>query len=268
MSFPPDRTDLNARTGWRVWQVAGYRCDVYEPPQVNEHGFTLIYLHDQPDRQAGLEIASPPFERLFERHGLRVIAPYGGNGWWSNRETSHFPSPGGVVVQTPNTAERLVVERLLPAMADAFDVRPPQIGLFGIGMGGQGALRIAYRHPNAYPVVAGIGADLDFHFRIKEGNEVLFDIYGDTESARQDTAILQIHPLNWPRHQYFCASPEDGRVFDGADRLRMKLSSIGIPFESDLETTASRKVAYAEQMAVPVIDFLVTRLGKERLRIV
>lgn len=256
MTTPSSNND-GAR-GWHEWDVDGRICDVYEPDELNEHGFTLIYLHDQD----GASLADrAKFESQFDAHHLRVIAPRCGRCWWSDRDTSQFQ-------HRDETAERFVSQTLLAAIESRFKVAPPQLGLFGIGMGGQGALRISYRHPNSFPVVAGIAADLDFHYRVKEGDEVLFEMYGDTESARQDTPILHIHPLNWPRHQFFCADPEELRTFESADRLRMKMSSIGIMFECDIETKPTSGVNYADHMAEKAIGFLNERLNKERLRIV
>lgn len=247
-----------ASHGWQKWEVAGIACDVYHPPKLNEHGFTLVYLHDQD----GSNIAGRThFESQFDAHGLRVIAPQCGRCWWSDRNTTQFQHNG-------ETAEHFVWQTLLAAIKSEFDVAPPELGLFGIGMGGQGALRASYRHPNHFPVVVGIASDLDFQYRIKEGDEVLFEIYGDTESARQDTAILHIHPLNWPRHQFFCANPDEPRTFESADRLRMKMSSIGIMFECDIETRPAKGIEYADHMAEKSIGFLAERLNKERLRIV
>ena len=65
-------------------------------------------------------------------------------------------------------------------------------------------------------------------------------MYRDAEDARQDSALLHIHPLNWPRNQFFCCDPTDYRWHDSADRLRMKLWSLGVPFECDLDTVAGR----------------------------
>ena len=94
-------------------------------------------------------------------------------------------------------------------------------------------------------------------------------MFEDPESARQETAILHIHPLNWPRHQFFCCDPRDAGWFDSADRLRMKLASLGIPFESDLDTSAGgHGFAYYNQMATKAVDFIVTRLASDQLRVV
>ena len=60
-------------------------------------------------------------------------------------------------------------------------------------MGGQGALRFSYKHPNTFPVVAAISPAIDYHHRFDD-DEVLQDMYSNKESVRQDTATLHIHP--------------------------------------------------------------------------
>ena len=105
--------------------------------------------------------------------------------------------------------------------------------------------------------------------RLDEGDEVLLEMYGDRESARQDTALLHVHPLNWPRHQYFCCDPADERWFESADRLRMKLGSLGVMFERDLETTGGgHGFDYYNRMAEKAVGFLHNGLERERLRVV
>ena len=94
-------------------------------------------------------------------------------------------------------------------------------------------------------------------------------MYGDRESARQDTALLHVHPLNWPRHQYFCCDPADERWFESADRLRIKLGSLGVMFERDLETTGGgHGFDYYNRMAEKAVGFLHNGLERERLRVV
>jgi hypothetical protein len=49
----------------------------------------------------------------------------------------------------------------------------------------------------------------------------------------------------------------------------MKLSSLGVPHECDLETSAGgHGFEYYRQMAAKAMHFVVTRLQSERLRIV
>ena len=161
-----------------------------------------------------------------------------------------------------------MLERVLPFVAERFDSAPPRIGLFGTSMGGQGALRLAFRHPNVFPVAAAISPAIDYHLRIRDGDEILAAMYADEEQARQDTATLHVHPLNWPRHIWFCCDPADHRWHESADRLRMKLFSLGIPHAGDLSTTGGgHGFAYYNKMAPAAMEFLVGRLEQERMRV-
>jgi pimeloyl-ACP methyl ester carboxylesterase len=243
---------------WSEIAIAGHACHIYVPPKPSAHGFTVMYLH-------GLHLARladhPIFEQLFEQHGLRCIAPVTRRSWWTDRICREFD---------PHvSAERHVLDRVLPWLAENWNARPPRIALLGTSMGGQGALRLAYKHPNVFPVVAAISPAVDYQWKMEqEGDETLEQMYDDPEQARQDTATLHIHPLNWPRHQWFTCDPADYRWHESADKLRMKLYSLGVPYEADLETTGGgHSWEYYERMAEPAISFIADRLERERLRV-
>jgi S-formylglutathione hydrolase FrmB len=244
---------------WSEVDVAGHECQIFEPDRPNEHGYVVIYLHCS---RAGRLRAYPAFGKEFERHGLRVIAPTTGRSWWSDRIWPEFDSA--------ISAEHYVLDRVLPYVAERWGARPPQLALLGVSMGGQGALRMAYKHPNIFPTVAAISPAIDFQKRIEEGVDPgLEAMYRDPEDARQDSALLHIHPLNWPRNQFFCCDPTDYRWHGSADRLRMKLWSLGVPFEYDLDTVAGgHSFDYFSYMAPRAIGFLAERLDRERLRVV
>ncbi|MGH7200003.1 MAG: alpha/beta hydrolase-fold protein, partial [Planctomycetaceae bacterium] len=94
------------------------------------------------------------------------------------------------------------------------------------------------------------------------------EMFPNREAARQQTAILQVHPLNWPRHQLLTCDPADAVWFEGAERLGMKLSSTGIPFESDFETThGGHSWEYFNHMAPRAIGFVAERLELESRRV-
>jgi S-formylglutathione hydrolase FrmB len=117
-------------------------------------------------------------------------------------------------------------------------------------------------------VVAAISPAIDYYKRYNEGDETIPQMYPDPEAARQDTAILHIHPLNWPRHQFFCCDPIDYRWHESADRLRMKLWSLGIPHEHDLETTGGgHGFEYYSRMADRAVTFIATKLDEVRRQI-
>jgi S-formylglutathione hydrolase FrmB len=244
---------------WTRTKVDGHTCFLFEPEQPSEHGFTVLYLHCSHGAKLS---AFPAFTREFARHGLRVIEPITGLSWWTDRPWSGF--------DPKLTVERYLLDRIVPFIAEQWNARPPQIALLGVSMGGQGALRLAYKHPNIFPTVAAISPAVDFQKRIVEGIDPgLDEMYRDAEDARQDTATLHIHPLNWPRNQFFCCDPTDVRWHESVDRLRMKLWSLGVPFECNLETIAGgHSFAYASHMVPRAVGFLAERLERERLRVV
>jgi len=249
----------DTRGDWTEIEVAGHLCQVFEPARPNEHGFAIIYLHGS----LAVNLATDPvFTQQFARYGLRVIQPMTGRSWWTDRPWPEF--------DPAITAECYVLERIVPFVAEHWNARPPRLALLGISMGGQGALRMAYKYPKIFPTVAAIAPAIDFQKRIEEGVDPGLDaMYRDTEDARQDTATLHIHPLNWPRHQFFCCDPTDYRWHESADRLQMKLWSLGVPFECDLETIAGgHSLEYASHMAPRAVAFLAEHLERERLRVV
>jgi S-formylglutathione hydrolase FrmB len=244
---------------WSNVNVSGHECRIFEPTTPTPHGNTVLYLHCH----LGASLRGyPAFTREFDRHGLRVIEPVTGQSWWTDRVWAAFD---------PNiSVEAYVLKHVLPYVAENWNARPPQLALLGVSMGGQGALRMAYKHPNVFPTVAAISPAIDFQKRIQEGiDPMLESLYHDAEEARQDTATLHIHPLNWPRHQFFCCDPADVRWHESADRLRMKLASLGVPFECDLETSAGgHSFEYASHMAPRAVGFIAKSLKEERLRVV
>jgi S-formylglutathione hydrolase FrmB len=250
---------MSINNSWSNVDVAGHRCRVFEPARPSPHGFVVVYLHCS---EAASLRNYPAFVDEFERYGLRVIEPVTGRSWWTDRIWPEFDAT--------ISAEGYVLEHVMPYVAERWAAQPPRLSLLGISMGGQGALRIAYKHPNVFPTVAAISPAIDFQKRIVEGVDPGLEyMYRDAEDARQDTALLHIHPLNWPRNQFFCCDPTDVRWHESADRLRMKLWSLGVPFECDLETTGGgHSFEYASRMAARAVGFLADRLERERLRIV
>lgn len=244
---------------WTVARIAGHPCDIFEPARRNEHQYVVLFLHGV---HLGKLNDQPDFIREFERHGLPVISPITQRSWWTDRICPEF--------DLSMSAQQYVLDYVLPYIQERWASAPPRIGLLGTSMGGQGALRFSYKFPNIFPVVAAISPAIDYQRRLEmpEENEPLFDMYEDAEQARQDTALLHIHPLNWPRHQFFCCDPGDFPWADSADRLRMKLSSLGVPFEADLETAGGgHGFAYYSVMAPKAIGFIANALERERLRI-
>lgn len=243
---------------WSETEIAGHAADRFEPDEPHHLGYSLIYLHGVHQQRL---IDHPPFAEQFDRYGLRVLCPQTGESWWTDRV---FPA-----FDREMSAEQHVLQRVLGWMQDHWSVAPPRIGLLGTSMGGQGALRLAYKHPRTFPVVAAISPAIDYHRRLANGDEALAAMYRDPEAARQDTATLHIHPLNWPRFQWFACDPADERWHESSDRLRMKLAALGVPHEADLETSAGgHSFDYYNHMAPAAVSFLMRGLQQEELRVV
>lgn len=250
-------TNLELAGDWAQLEIAGHKCHTYVPPQPSAHGYTVLYMHG---RYQGVPMEHPQMMQHFDRHGLRVIAPLTRRSWWTDRICLDF--------DPEITAVDYLLNHIMPFLEHEWHCVSPRIALMGASMGGQGALRLAYQNPNTFPVVAAFFPSIDYQIRIDEGDKILAQMYRDAEAARQDTATLHIHPLNWPRHQFFCCDPADVRWHDSNDRLRMKLFSLGVPHECDLETSAGGHTwEYVEHMAERVVGFVADRLEQERKRV-
>lgn len=241
---------------WQQVSIAGKPADWFEPTRPHPHRFTVLFLHGHGELTLR---DNAVFTSLFEQHGLRCLCPHGRRSWWGERVCHEF--------DPQLTPRRHLLDNVLPWLNERAQVTPPAIGLTGVSMGGQGVLKLAYQQPALFPVVAALAPAIDFHQWVGQGYP-LDDMYETPEEARQDTATVLIHPLNWPRHQWLACDPGDKEWFEGVERLASKLSSTGIPFESDLTTRAGGHTwDYFNHMAPRVVEHLVQKLEQERNRL-
>src|SRR5579859_3243966 len=140
------------RGEWTQELIAGKPADVYRPPGAERARFGVLYLHP-----VGNETLRdrPPYTRLLDEMTLPCVCPMAPYTWWSDRVLRSF--------DPQLTAERHVLSNVLPYFAERWDLRARAIGLLGISMGGQGALRLAFKHPRTFPVAAGIASALDYY---------------------------------------------------------------------------------------------------------
>jgi S-formylglutathione hydrolase FrmB len=156
----------------------------------------------------------------------------------------------------------------VPYFGARWGVGPRAIGLLGISMGGQGALRLAFRNPAVFPVAAGIASALDYHEYYGQGL-TLDEMYDSKEQCRQDTALMHVPPANPPPHLFFCIDPDDSDWYRGNDRLHEKLTALGVEHIADLTTQAGgHSWAYFNRMAEPALRFVYQGLEKESRRLV
>ena len=212
-------------SGWSAVEVDRRQVEVYQPASENSNG-CVLFLHGH--GRVGLS-KNRVFSQLFHDHNLIAVCPDGGQSWWLDRTCPDFDAEV--------TPMRWLRESVVPFIESRWQIRTPRIALLGVSMGGQGVLQLAYRHARDFPVVAAISPAVDFH-QLHGHGLPLDSIYQTLEDARQETVVLNLHPLAWPRHQFLCCDPEDTDWFDGCSRLAMKLSSSGIMHERNFETSA------------------------------
>src|SRR3954447_22939511 len=121
---------------WNLESIAGHTADVYLPPTRNPHGYVVLYLHGVHENRL---VDKPAFIEQFDRHGLAVVAPLTGRSWWTDKICNEF--------DRTISAEKHVLQNVLSFIEQRLEAKPPRIGLLGTSMGGQGALRLAYKHP-------------------------------------------------------------------------------------------------------------------------
>ncbi|MFN4261041.1 MAG: alpha/beta hydrolase-fold protein [Gemmataceae bacterium] len=241
---------------WSRLDIGGKPAEVYDPPGESRPRFGVLYLHG-----AGKETLRyrPAFTTLFDELHLGCICPKGQRSWWTDRLCPEF--------DPQVTAQRYVLDQVVPFFRARWGLAPRGIGLLGIGMGGQGALRLAFQYAELFPVVAAIAPAIDYHELHGQGTP-LDQMYDSKEQCRQDTATLHVPPHNYPPHIFFCIDPEDTAWYRGNDRLHEKLTALGIPHEYDGATSAGgHSWSYITHMAERAVRFLHQGLVTESRRL-
>lgn len=191
---------------WTEVNIGGKVVDWFAPERPIG---ALLCLHDRDGRTLPNYHPSPASR-------FAIACPRGGEGWWTDRIWPGFD-------------EKMSVERwLLSVLVPELKLRWPDVPLAiaGVGMGGLGALRIAFKHPEVFPIITALDAAVDCHDLYHEGTP-LDEIYSSREHCRQDSPVLHISPVQQPRHICF-AWNRNGRWERGNDRLHEKLTALGI----------------------------------------
>ena len=234
---------------WSTIDFLGKSADVFVPSNTTPSGIVL-FLHGYD----GMTLKeNEAYSRELSQHHLIGLCPIGPHCWWTDAIYEPFDS-----LQSPIEFLRTNVPQFCH---DRWQIKPPRIAVCGIEMGGQGALQLAYRHAREFPTVVAISPKIDFDSWWGHGTS-LDSIFPDREAARQRTATLHLHPLNYPKHQLILCDPADLYCFDGVLTLASKLSSTGILFEQDFETThGGYGWNYADAVAPAVVGFIAGKLG-------
>jgi hypothetical protein len=257
MSTPPSST---SHSRWTTCDVAGHAVEVFQPPrEEGRPAGAIVHLRDLDDVPPS---GHAPWRAACESSPLPVVSLAGGSTWWLDRVVGRFDAH--------LAPEAFVLGPLAAWLRERYGLAPGAIAVVGQGSGGQGALRLAYRHPATFPVAAAVLPAIDFHRTMETGepgSDTLWELYGDVEVARQQTAILHVHPLNWPRHQAFWTHAGNLRSSDAAERLHSKLIALGIFHEAELAGLIEER-AWLESATVAAVRFTVERLERDARRVV
>jgi S-formylglutathione hydrolase len=241
--------------GWTRTDVGGKPANVFTPPAAPR--FALLYLHP-----VGGELPSDnaAYTAALRAAGVGCVAPHGRRSWWADRVCPEFD---------PHlTAERHLLDEVVPWMQSHWQLGPRAVGAFGISMGGQAAVKLGLKYPDRFPAVASVAGAFDYH-EVHGRGTPLDDMYDSREQCRQDTAVLHIDPYKWPPHLFLACDPADADWYRGNDRLHEKLRALGVPHTADFTTTAGGHCwAYFDRMAGPAVGFLVNGLEREARRLV
>jgi S-formylglutathione hydrolase FrmB len=238
-------------SGWSTELLDGRQVDVFVPSTETPPLAVVLFLHGH---GRVLLNKNPVFTQLLQQHKLIAVCPDGERGWWLDVVCREFDAE-----QSP---QEWLIDSVLPFIEQRFSITPPRIALLGVSMGGQGVLQLAFRYASRFPVVAAIAPTVDIHQLYGSGIP-LDTMFPDVEAARQASVVLNLHPLAWPKYQFFCCDPADADWFDGAARLGMKLSSSGILHERDLETSGGgHSWEYFNRMAGKSFKHIVESLRK------
>lgn len=239
---------------WQTIEIAGKSADVFEPE--TRARFGVLFLHDEDGETLRDRVV---FTQLFEELKLACVCAHGGQTWWLDQVHATF--------DPVLSAERYVLEHVRPFLGTRWGFGPRGVALLGVGMGGQGALRLAFKHRGLFPIVAAIAPALDFHERYNEGTP-LDEMFESKEQCRQDTALLHVPPHDYPPHLFFCIDPSDRQWYRGNDRLHEKLNALGIEHRWEFALQGGgHSWEYFERMAEPALRFIHTGLEHESRRL-
>lgn len=240
---------------WTRETVADKAVDIYSLPNDQQPRFGVLFLHP-----LGLEtlVDNKAYTRWFDEYRMVCLCPHSQRSWWTDRICPEFDDN--------MSAENFLLEHVMPLFL-RWNLAPRKIAVMGISMGGQGALRLAFKHAEKFPVVAGISSAIEYHELFGEGSPI-DDMYDSKEQCRQDTAIMHIPPYKAPPHIHYCIDPNDAFWYRGNDRMHEKMMALGVEHSCDLTTEAGgHSWEYFNAMAEPVMEFLYKGLDIESRRL-
>jgi S-formylglutathione hydrolase FrmB len=224
---------------WSMVEIGGKTADVYDPPGGRPR-FGVLHLHGYSLQTLR---GDTTFTRWFDDFNLACVCPHGQHSWWADRVCAEFDAT--------LTPERYLLDAVVPYFQQRWDLSPRALAVQGIGMGGQGALRLAFKHPQLFAVVAALAPAIEYH-----------------EWYYRGTSIDEMYDSKEPPHLFYCIDPSDADWYRGGDRLHEKLNALGVAHELDMTTSAGgHGWDYFHRMAERVERFVVAGLEQQSRRL-
>src|SRR5207249_3938498 len=125
---------------WTHLSIAGHAADVFEPDNPR---FVLVFLSDL---DGVTPRDNPAWTSLLAGNRLACVCPGGAETWWLDRIWPPF--------DRTKSAEQYLLAEVIPAVLARYRLPAAAVTVAGVGAGGQGGLRLAFRHPARVRVVA------------------------------------------------------------------------------------------------------------------
>ncbi len=154
VSLNSDYTAFEADMGYRIYLPPGYNADsvdVVYPVVFMLHGFggSANSLID-----AGVTQVAERMIGRGEIEPMILVFPYSG-GLFAPGSSFYSNTADGA------NYESYVVDALLPAIENQYNVDPARVAISGVSMGGYGAMKFALNHPSLFTSVCAHSAPLD-----------------------------------------------------------------------------------------------------------
>jgi len=123
-------------------------------------------------------------------HQLIIITPEGNNGWYTDSASN-----------TTDKYETYILQELIPDVDSRFRTIAQRQGrgVIGFSMGGYGALKFGFKHPEAFSFVASMSGALDGPARMDD--QSILQTFGEINSVqRKDNDVLAL-AANVPAEQ-------------------------------------------------------------------
>lgn len=236
---------------WQRLELVGRAVEVFTPSE--RPRFVMVFLADI----EGTTLRdNDTWTNLLRTHEAACVVPDGGASWWLAKADPAFHST--------YAPEEWLLQELLPWIDQRWGTK--LVPLVGVGMGGQGVIRMGLRHPQQFSIVASVQAYLDFHEAYGSGSS-LDTLFESRELCRLATPVLQIQGAKWPTHLWMSCDPNSA-WFRGHERFTSKLTALGVNYTADFEScTCGHTWNYYDFMAPRVLRFVSEAWAKESRRL-